>query len=278
MPSVARFADLLHDLRQLERAAAPAHGRLILDAFGRHTPFAAGAVYMREAGTSQLRLAAAARCNAPELIECDPPREVTVSHRLPLDPLPHVVLPLHAHREPVGLVALNKDHGGIEEEELAMLRAAEAFLGTVISNHRLQLEAREGDFQLKYRLWELESLYDIGLSIAATLNIEELADEILFRMISLTNARRAALFLREGNRFRLYRSFGEVREDFLDQELAEQLVREGTPLSFEENTDCIFPGCCAYVALPIRGNNNVIGVLAAADRETREGGIGAFEA
>ena len=58
-------------------------------------------------------------------------------------------------------------------------------------------ETREGDFQLKYRLWELESLYDIGLSIASTLNVDELADEILFRMISLTNARRAALFLRD---------------------------------------------------------------------------------
>jgi sigma-B regulation protein RsbU (phosphoserine phosphatase) len=139
-------------------------------------------------------------------------------------------------------------------------------------------EAREGDFQLKYRLWELESLYDIGLSIASTLNIDELADEILFRMISLTNARRAALYLREGAGFVLFRSFGDVRSDFLDKDLARQLMTEGIPLSFEQNTDCIFPGCSAYVAVPIKGNNSIIGVLAAADRETREGAVGAFEA
>ena len=81
-------------------------------------------------------------------------------------------------------------------------------------------ETREGDFQLKYRLWELESLYDIGLSIASTLNVDELADEILFRMISLTNARRAALYLRDDGGFKLYRSFGDVREGFLDAELS----------------------------------------------------------
>src|SRR4029077_12751844 len=31
------------------------------------------------------------------------------------------------------------------------------------------------------------------------------------------------------------------------------------------------------VAVPIKGNNAIIGVLAAADRETRDGGLGAFE-
>jgi sigma-B regulation protein RsbU (phosphoserine phosphatase) len=98
-------------------------------------------------------------------------------------------------------------------------------------------------------------------------------------MISLTNARRAALFLRDESRFRLYRTFGDVREDFLDSELTEQLIREGTPLAFEGDSTCLFPGCMTFVAVPIKGSNDaVIGVLAAADRETREGGIGAFEA
>lgn len=279
MPLVQQFADFLHDLRRLEKASAASHGPIILDAFLRHTPFSMGAVYLRHAGDETLRLAAKAQCVAPEILDLEPPQEMSTSAALPVEPRPDVVFPIRAHRDTVGFVALSKGEGsGPSAEELEILRTAEAFLGTVISNHRLLQETREGDFQLKYRLWELESLYDIGLSIASTLNVDELADEILFRMISLTNARRAALFLREANRFRLYRSFGEVRSDFLDEELAGQLMREGIPLSFEQNTECIFPGCCAFVALPIRGNNEVIGVLAAADRETREGGIGAFEA
>ena len=40
----------------------------------------------------------------------------------------------------------------IERNQARDARTAEAFLGTVIENHRLMQETREGDFQLKYRL------------------------------------------------------------------------------------------------------------------------------
>ncbi|HEV2722922.1 MAG TPA: SpoIIE family protein phosphatase, partial [Thermoanaerobaculia bacterium] len=153
------------------------------------------------------------------------------------------------------------------DEELQMLLTAGTFLGTLMNNQRLTQEAREGDFQLKYRLWELESLYDIGLSIAATLNIEELADEILFRMISLTNARRAALFLREGDSFRLYRSFGDLPDEFLGDDVTRRL-REEQAVSFGEG----------FVAVSVKGASGIIAVLAAAERESRDGSIGAFEA
>src|SRR3954469_19784045 len=167
------LSDFLHDLRQIERAAPAQHGALILDAFGRHTPFAGGAVYFRD--HDALRLAAKRNCDAPD---------VWASGALDGS----VVLPLRALRDEIGVVALLPAGGDkISEDDLELVRTAEAFLSTVIANHRLMQETREGDFQLKYRLWELESLYDIGLSIASTLNIDELADEILFRMISLTN-------------------------------------------------------------------------------------------
>ncbi|HSP13261.1 MAG TPA: SpoIIE family protein phosphatase [Thermoanaerobaculia bacterium] len=271
MPSVRPLSDFLRDLQELERASFPADAAKILDIFTRHTPFETGALYLRDRDASMRLAAKSQQTIAPEILDSK------LTNELPgLQPQAAVILPLRAYREDVGLLALS----GLDasDEDFALARAAAEFLGTIMTNQRLLQETREGDFQLKYRLWELESLYDIGLSIASTLNIEELADEILFRMISLTNARRAALYLREGNGFVLYRSFGEVREDFLDRDLAEQLVAEGAPLSFQENTDCIFPGCSAYVAVPIKGNNSIIGVLAAADRETREGAVGAFEA
>lgn len=280
MPPVRSFTDLLHALQAIERSSAAVQGPLILDAFARHTRFDAGALYLRESRGSELRLAAKSRhFVAPEILDAQARAEDL------LEPRPALVMPLQSQREPFGILALGTlDHGardsdGASEEELAFIRAATAFLSTLITNQRLLQETREGDFQLKYRLWELESLYDIGLSIASTLNVDELADEILFRMISLTNARRAALFLREpAGGFTLYRSFGEVREDFLERELSQQLMREGKPLTFEGGGDCLFPECETFVAVPIKGSNDaVIGVLAAADRETREGGIGAFE-
>ncbi len=275
MPAVLHFADFLHDLRQVERPSLPGQAARILEAFIRHTPFDSGVLYLREGRETPMRLAAKSpQFVAPEILDEAGPRG-----ELPLEPRPHLIVPLRMQREDIGVLALSRVGPEVTtEDETALVRAAADYLSTHLTNARLVQEMREGDFQLKYRLWELESLYDIGLSIASTLNIDELADQILFRMISLTNARRAALFLRDGTRFTLFREFGEVRAGFLDQELADRLLEAGAPLSFQENTEFIFPGCQAYVAVPIKGNNAIVGVLAAADRETREGGIGAFEA
>jgi sigma-B regulation protein RsbU (phosphoserine phosphatase) len=256
MPLVERFAEFLHDLQRLERASFPGDARKILDAFTRHTPFCMGAVYFRD--RDALRLAAKSQqFVAPEILG-----EQT------LEPRPRVMVALRNHREDIGLLAL--DAADVSEEDVALVKTAADFLSTLITNQRLLQETREGDFQLKYRLWELESLYDIGLSIASTLNVEELADEILFRMISLTNARRAALYLREGARFALYRSFGDVPTGAL----AADLVTERAA----ESAKSIFPDASSAVAVPIQGNNATIGLLAAADRETREGGVVAFDA
>jgi sigma-B regulation protein RsbU (phosphoserine phosphatase) len=271
-PLANQFAEFLQDLQQLERAALSSHGSLIFDAFAKHTPYDVSAVYLRDVRGPSLRLAAKSdACLAPEVLEGE-----IESASPTLDPEPRHLIPIRTIRDHFGLVALNGD--AASEEDLQMLHAAGAFAGSVLNNHRLAQEMREGDFQLKYRLWELESLYDIGLSIAGTLNIDALADEILFRMISLINARRAALFLRDGDKFRVYRSFGDTRSDFLDDEITDRVVAAGEALTFEDASECIFPGCIATVAVPIKGNNAVIGVLAAGDRETREGDVGAFEA
>jgi sigma-B regulation protein RsbU (phosphoserine phosphatase) len=258
------LADLLDDLQHLERTAAAQHGALIIDAFARHTPFRSAAVYFRDGDFREPRLRLAAKST-----HLDAPDLVASLGDLPME----LVLPLRTPKDHLGALAMVLD--GASDDDVHMARAAASFLSVLISNQRLTSEMREGDFQLKYRLWELESLYDIGLSIAGTLNIDTLADEILFRMVSLTNARRAALFLREGERFVLYRSFGEVRADLLDKDLEAQLITAGVPISFDGAAECLFPDCCAFVALPIKGND-IIGILAAADRETREGGIGAF--
>lgn len=277
MPAVERLADFLHHLQQLEKISAVSQPGLILDAFTSHTAFPAGAIYLRD--ESGLHLAAASKaCVAPEILDYETPSDVITAPDFDIDPRPHLVVPLRTHRDSLGVVLLAKQTADpTTDDDITVARLAAAFMNNLMANQRLLQEAREGDFQLKYRLWELESLYEIGLSIASTLNIEELADEILFRMISLTNARRAALFLREGSHFKIYREFGDVRSEFFDQELAVQLSLQRNAVTFDEGTDCIFPGCKAFVAVPIRGNDEVIGILAAADRETRDGGIGAFE-
>jgi len=177
-PLAHNFAELLHDLQQLERAALSSHGTLIFEAFKRHTPYDVGAVYMRDGRGTAMRLAAkSGQCVAPEILDLEAP-----DAGLLLDPMPSHIIPMRTSRDHFGVVALT-GHAA-SDEDLQMLNAAGTFAASLLSNHRLSLEMREGDFQLKYRLWELESLYDIGLSIAGTLNIDALADEILFRISS----------------------------------------------------------------------------------------------
>ncbi len=276
MPVARRVADFLHDLQQLERSP---RGEAILDAFTRHLSSSSGAVYLRDPREGALRLAAmSGRTSAPDVFDSEPPDEI-------LARADRILIPLRHHREAFGLIDLALDRSTAEaqdeddiEDDIDLLRAAAAYLSSLMTNQRLAQEMREGDFQLKYRLWELESLYDIGLSIAATLNADELADEVLFRMISLTNARRAALFLREGADFKVYRSFGDVRSEFLNADITNQLVQSGDAITWDTGADCIFPDCTAFVAVPVRGATEIVGVLAAADRETRDGSVGAFEA
>src|SRR5437763_3635128 len=244
------LVELLSDLQQIDKVSAPDHAPLILGAFAKHTPFDSGALYLRETRDAPLRLAASHAIDAPAMLADD---QTIASARL--------FVPLRTTRDHLGMLALSGD--GATDEDVRSASAAATYLAMLMANHRLLQETREGDFQLKYRLWELESLYDIGLSIASTLNIDDLADQILFRMISLMNARGAALYLREKMRFRQYRTFGDLE---VDDTMLDRAVREARPIGSDGR----------LVAVPIKGNNDIIGVLAVADRETREGGIGAF--
>src|ERR1051326_8076154 len=158
------LAEFLNDLQQLERAAFGAQGPLILEAFTRHTPFDAGAVWLRESRGAAMKLAA--KCG-----------DVNVDDVLDRELPGMLVGPIRTSKENLGVVALSGEPAS--DDDLQMLNAAATFLGTLMNNQRLSQEAREGDFQLKYRLWELESLYDIGLSIAASFLTDDVRRQLL---------------------------------------------------------------------------------------------------
>ena len=253
--SVRRIADFLRDLQRIERTSWRTEA--LLDPFLRHTAFESGALYIREGTDAALRLLAKSpqHCIAPDILDCEAPDDVVAR-------ADHTLVPLRSGRDPLGVLRLA---GVAGDDDLDVVRTAAAFASALITNQRLMHDMREGDFQLKYRLWELESLYDIGLSIAGTLNTDELADEVLFRMISLTNSRRASLLLRDGASFKVYRSFGDIA---LDEATLRRIETQAEPLTLAAGS---------VVAVPIKGNNAIIGVLAVADREMRDGGVGPFE-
>jgi len=281
---------LFEELQAIEkiapRAASAARRRAetIREVLSRHLPFSRIAVYLDDTQRGELVLAASTeQAGMPEAVERLSVVRDPESVLRQCDPPADQVVPLASSKEVFGAIILGGGKAeSIDENGRSSLRALGAYLSALLAASRLATQIRDGDFQLRMHLWELESLYDIGLSIASMLDMGQLGDEILVRTMSLANARRAALYLRQGTRFGLHQALGGARAQFLDDEMSAEAVKTlleaGEPIVFDKGADCIFPGCESLVAMPIRSSSGeVIGVLAAADREYRDGSVGGFE-
>jgi hypothetical protein len=182
-------------------------------------------------------------------------------------------VPLTTEGEVHGLLRLLGMPGEEPLEHGAML----AFLfGSLVGAHRLARLVREAEFELKARLLELESLYDLGLSLGGQLDLSSLADEVLFRSISLTDAGKGTLVLFEDSgAVLLERSVGgavlaardvpswTLPEGGVINNAAASLPTAGMTLTTCEK--------CLAVAISVAGRR--LGVLAVADKESRDGRV-----
>ena len=187
-------------------------------------------------------------------------------------------VPLATEGEVHGLLRLL----GVPGEEPLENAALLAFLfGSLVGAHRLARLVREAEFELKARLLELESLYDLGLSLGGQLDLSSLADEVLFRSISLTDAGKGTLVLLEDSgAVLLERSVGgevlaarDVPAWILPaggiiNNAAASVPTAGMPLNTCEK--------CLAVAISVAGRR--LGVLAVADKESRDGRVLDFTA
>jgi sigma-B regulation protein RsbU (phosphoserine phosphatase) len=176
-----------------------------------------------------------------------------------------------AHREiPGGLLLLNPSGPEVGSPESLSLVALAAALQTAKLSRRL----KQQKFEVNYRGVELEALYDVGLAIASTLNLEELGEEILLRAVSLLDARRGALYLTKGSSFVLERTFGgdACAEMALEDSLVAALLEEAPP-----DDQALLPGASHLLAVPVETDSERRGLLVVADKESRHG-VGPFEA
>ncbi len=182
----------------------------------------------------------------------------------------HLWLPLAAEGEIHGLLRLADAPGGESPEHMALL----AFLfGSLVGAHRLARQVRDAEFELKARLLELESLYDLGLSLGGQLDLSALADEVLFRSISLTDAGKGGLVLfDDADHILLERNVGG--EILVSPECVSWTLPEGGLINNESPTDAMRDGSCSkFLAVPISVPGRRLGVLAVADKESRDGRV-----
>jgi sigma-B regulation protein RsbU (phosphoserine phosphatase) len=145
-------------------------------------------------------------------------------------------------------------------------------LSSSLRNFRLRQELKEQQFQVNYRVVELEALYDVGLAVAATLDLERLSEEILLRAVSLLDARRGALYVLEGDSFRLEGTFGGEAAAAIsvrDAELNAFLTGDEPPPAG------LLPEARYFLGVPITIDHSSRGFLVMGDKESRRG-VGPF--
>ncbi|MEM6455307.1 MAG: SpoIIE family protein phosphatase [Acidobacteriota bacterium] len=147
----------------------------------------------------------------------------------------------------------------------------------------LEREVQTQSFQARFRGVELQSLYEVGLAITSTLDLDDLAEEVLLRAVSLLDARRGALFLREdadgehtADRYRLVRTIGGAARDTIDADAARGLLESCTAESCViGDGGGVLPEVRFLLAAPIAIDDRARGLLAVGDKESRRG-VGPF--
>jgi sigma-B regulation protein RsbU (phosphoserine phosphatase) len=248
-PDSASWSELL-DLSRNEAGEGPLTERLLTLWAGRHSASAA-ALYLRRDG--HLEQECAVGDPLPEILD-----------ESDLDPTGLDAGPLRSLRFPDGRLVYTGD-ASPEGEPLTVL------LGSLLRSTRLRRELKDQQFQVNYRVVELESLYDVGLAIAATLDLDRLADEVLLRAVSLLDARRGALYLLEDGTYRLDRTFGGNAAPSIEA------ADPGLSLCMDGGAvpPSLLPGATHLLGLPIAVENRPKGLLVVGDKESRRG-VGPF--
>jgi phosphoserine phosphatase RsbU/P len=161
--------------------------------------------------------------------------------------------------EPAAVKATRFDHHSL----LTLICALQA--------SRLRRQVKRQSFAANFRGVELQSLYDVGLAIARTLDLDRLGEEVLLRAVSLLDARVGALYLLDDALFRLDRTFGGEAPEVVDLEDPGLLsLADGNPCKL-----ALLPGAEHQLCVPIEADDKRLGLLVVADKESRTG-VGPF--
>ncbi len=192
MPRAGTLTPAWDELLALSRDEASERQMVerLLDLWRREHGAEAAGLYLERGGALQQETSVGNRL--PALIEKDAVTDGIGSLVFPGGRL--LFSPAGAVQEGAGATAVN--------DPLTLL------LASALKSCRLKQDLKEQQFQVNYRVVELEALYDVGLAVASTLDLDRLSEEILLRAVSLLDARRGALYILEDGRYRLDRTFG----------------------------------------------------------------------
>lgn len=215
------------------------------------------AAFYRNAPAGKSLVAAVGSASFPTVLAASPPGGLTVQ------PIDGGDLVFHS--------------ASLCSSEVGEVGLATHLLSAILRIHQLRGDLKKQTFQAKYRGVELEALYEVGLAISSTLDLEKLWEDVLLRSVSLLDARRGAFYEACDGGFQL-RSF--IGGDAVPSIASGALTSSAQDASQEDGDTArdgrsALPGAEHALAMPIRNSGASRGLLVVGDKESRYG-VGPF--
>ena len=197
---------------------------------------------------------------------------------------PSIVVPLFHKENLLGIVALSKKFTGevYKTVDRNVLEIICNHLTDSLYNQELITSIKDKRMELRLKVLELQTLFDISLSLNSVLDIDELSSEVLIRSVSTLNASSGFILKTQKNSpiLSVLSSFNADEEKLKDAMFSKSSVpfksiwkeKESIKISnHKDNPLLIKSGYKECLVSPIIGKRNILGCIVLGDKESREG-------
>ena len=199
---------------------------------------------------------------------------------------PSIVVPLFHKENLLGIVALSKKFTGEKYDAVDrnVLEIICNHLTDSLYNQELIANVKDKRMELRLKVLELQTLFDISLSLNSVLDIEDLSSEVLIRSVSTLNASSGFILKTQKNSplLTMLSSFNVDEIKIKDAMFSKSSVpfksiwkdRESIKISnHKDNPLLIKSGYKECLVSPIIGKRGILGCIVLGDKESREGVI-----
>ena len=199
---------------------------------------------------------------------------------------PSIVVPLFHKDNLLGVVALSKKFTGEKYDAVDrnVLEIICNHLTDSLYNQELIANVKDKRMELRLKVLELQTLFDISLSLNSVLDIEELSSEVLIRSVSTLNASSGFILKTQKNSplLSVLSSFNVDEEKIKDAMFSKSSApfksiwkeKESIKISsYKDNPLLQKSGYKECLVSPIIGKRGILGCIVLGDKESREGVI-----
>ena len=192
-----------------------------------------------------------------------------------------IIIPLFHKSKLLGILCIGEKFMSekFTDIDYKILEIISNHLTEALFNYELIENVEQKKKELNIKLLELETLFDIGVAISSVLDVNELAEDVLFRAIGVLNASKG-MFVRQNDQspiLDILSMFNWGESKFLLSKKIDVLAKlndgeGGLILTSNEKTELQKKlKENNLLVVPLRANENLLGFMILCDKETRSG-------